>query len=126
MQRSINVHKLRRHTLTAEDLTLEKEEERVFAYLREYTAALALGKDLPETELQPADDLVILAAQALIGLWKTSGNRVVFPLLFKILMRNPQAIRDGSTWPPSCLNMLRSVASTASTFGCILFGYTAS
>ncbi|KLO04672.1 actin cytoskeleton organization protein [Schizopora paradoxa] len=74
LQRSINVHKLRRHTLTPEDLTPEKEEERVFAYLREYTASLALGKDLPETELQPADDLVILAAQAMIGLWKSSGD----------------------------------------------------
>ena len=35
--------------------------------------ALAIGKELPETELQPADDLILLAAQAFVGLWESDG-----------------------------------------------------
>ena len=34
-----------------------------------YFAGLPLGKGLPETDLQPADDLALLSAQALIMAW---------------------------------------------------------
>lgn len=37
-------------------------------YLQHYLQALPLGKHLPSTELQPADDLAILAANAFINL----------------------------------------------------------
>ena len=32
------------------------------------------GKELPATELQPADDLVILAAQAFVNLWRITSK----------------------------------------------------
>lgn len=35
---------------------------------------LVLGKDLPSTELQPADDLAILVGNALVNAWTISGN----------------------------------------------------
>ncbi|KAH8108583.1 hypothetical protein DFH11DRAFT_1548918 [Phellopilus nigrolimitatus] len=62
--RSTNVQKLRLHILGAG----ERETVRALVYLRAYTAALGLGGALPETEQQPADDLV-LAAQTFVGLW---------------------------------------------------------
>ncbi|KAH8116753.1 actin cytoskeleton organization protein [Phellopilus nigrolimitatus] len=74
LYRSINVHKLRRHVLGADELSVTQETERALAYLRAYTAALGLGGALPETELQPADDLVLLAAQTFVGLWGTQND----------------------------------------------------
>jgi N-terminal acetyltransferase B complex non-catalytic subunit len=35
---------------------------------------LALGKDLPPTELQPADDLAILAAHAFVTVWTLANS----------------------------------------------------
>ncbi|KZS91044.1 TPR-like protein [Sistotremastrum niveocremeum HHB9708] len=72
--RSINVFKLRRMRLIEEEVTVEKEEERAEQYLRAYLAALSLGKGLPSTELQPADDLAILAASAYINLYDLSKS----------------------------------------------------
>ncbi|KAH8104329.1 N-acetyltransferase B complex non catalytic subunit-domain-containing protein [Phellopilus nigrolimitatus] len=66
--RSINVHELRRHVLGAGELSAAQETECALAYLRAYTTALELCGALPETELQPSDDL-ILAAQTSVGLW---------------------------------------------------------
>ncbi|OCB92030.1 actin cytoskeleton organization protein [Sanghuangporus baumii] len=75
LQRSINIYKLKRYLLAPEQLTAEQETAHALAYLRAYTAALPLGKELPSTELQPADDLVLLAAQAFVNSWKISGAR---------------------------------------------------
>lgn len=38
-------------------------------YLKAYFEALKFGGDLPDTELQPADDLAILAAMAYVNVW---------------------------------------------------------
>ena len=38
-------------------------------YLKYYLEALPLGAHLPSTELQPADDLALLAGNALVNLW---------------------------------------------------------
>ena len=55
-------------------MTPELETARAEEYFRQYLAALPFGAELPETELQPADDLVILAAQAYVTLWKLTGS----------------------------------------------------
>lgn len=39
-----------------------------------YFKGLKLGVDLPDTELQPADDLVILAGQTYVNLWKITNE----------------------------------------------------
>ncbi len=39
-----------------------------------YLNGLKLGKDLPPYELQPVDDLAILAAQALVNNWKRTND----------------------------------------------------
>ncbi|KAG0140779.1 hypothetical protein CROQUDRAFT_718493 [Cronartium quercuum f. sp. fusiforme G11] len=41
-----------------------------------YTRYLPLGKDLPETSLQPADDLAILSVQVLVEDWYTNKDKV--------------------------------------------------
>lgn len=69
LQRLINVRKLERYMLLDSDITVESETARGLKYLKEYLDGLALGMDLPVTELQPADDLVLLAAHALVMVW---------------------------------------------------------
>ncbi len=52
---------------------METELRRAASYLQQYVSGLSLGTSIPETELQPADDLVVLAAQAWVSAWKISG-----------------------------------------------------
>lgn len=47
---------------------------RVAAYTRFYLEGLALGDGLPSSELQPADDLVLLAGNTYVNLWKLTGS----------------------------------------------------
>ncbi|PAV24074.1 actin cytoskeleton organization [Pyrrhoderma noxium] len=72
--RSINVYKLQRYILSSEQVTSELEKVRARDYLDAYTKALPLGKALADTELQPADDLVLLAAQTFVNLWKIEND----------------------------------------------------
>ncbi|TFY72671.1 hypothetical protein EVG20_g343 [Dentipellis fragilis] len=74
LQRTINAQKLLRYNLQDADLTVEKEAPRAVQLIEEYLAALALGKDLPKTELQPADDLVILAAHVFVNMYALSKD----------------------------------------------------
>ncbi|KAI0065400.1 TPR-like protein [Artomyces pyxidatus] len=75
LQRSINVYKLSRYNLQPSQYTVELEVPRALHLKQEYLEALSLGKDLPKTELQPADDLAILAAQVYVGLYSLSGDK---------------------------------------------------
>lgn len=43
-------------------------------YTKFYFGGLPLGVGLPSTELQPADDLLLLAGNAYISLWKLTSN----------------------------------------------------
>ncbi|KAG9318673.1 N-acetyltransferase B complex non catalytic subunit-domain-containing protein [Chiua virens] len=69
LQRLINVRKLERYMLLDSEITVESETARASKYLKEYLEGLALGSDLAVTELQPADDLVLLAANAFVMIW---------------------------------------------------------
>lgn len=69
LQRLINVRKLERYLLLDSEITVESETARGLKYLKEYLEGLALGRDLPTTELQPADDLVLLTANAFVMVW---------------------------------------------------------
>jgi N-terminal acetyltransferase B complex non-catalytic subunit len=68
------VEKLYRHLLTKEELTAESEEQRASRCAEKYFDGLKLGEDLPSTELQPVDDLAILAASALVSAWSLSSE----------------------------------------------------
>ncbi|KAI0306474.1 actin cytoskeleton organization protein [Multifurca ochricompacta] len=63
LSRFINAHKLLRHGLSVAQLTPDQEEIRAADLVRGYFEALPLEKDLPNLELQPADDLAVLAGQ---------------------------------------------------------------
>ena len=70
LRRLINAYKFLRHSLTPSEITADTESTRVALYTKKYMEALPLGSDLPTTELQPADDLVLLAGNTFISLWK--------------------------------------------------------
>lgn len=48
--------------------------QRAGRYLQAYLEALKLGEDLPETEIQPADDLVIIFGQTLVNIWEITND----------------------------------------------------
>lgn len=68
--------KLLRHNLPEAQTTEESEVARADKCLELYFEGLKLGKDLPKTELQPADDLVILYAHILVNAWKLSNEEL--------------------------------------------------
>ena len=76
LRRSINIHKLLRNNIAPLDLTVELETTRAMQLIHEYMNALPLGRDLPETELQPADDLAIIAGQIFVNMYSISEDHV--------------------------------------------------
>ncbi|TBU65814.1 N-acetyltransferase B complex non catalytic subunit-domain-containing protein [Dichomitus squalens] len=72
--RYINAQKLLRYNLPQSALTPEAEIQRASQQIDAYLEGLKLGKDLPSYELQPADDLAILAAQEFVSVWKQTGD----------------------------------------------------
>ena len=70
----INVYKLQRHKLPAADVTAEAEARRAALYTKTYLSGLQIGLNLPSSELQPADDLAILAGNSLVMLWKLTND----------------------------------------------------
>ncbi|KAJ7774915.1 actin cytoskeleton organization protein [Mycena metata] len=74
LRRLINSHKLLRQSLSADDLTLSAESDRAALYTQQYLEGLKLGASLAPTELQPADDLAILAGNVFVSLWKISSD----------------------------------------------------
>lgn len=53
---------------------MEAESKSVDLLVSHYMEALPLGANLPETELQPADDLAILAVNVLVNLYRLSSE----------------------------------------------------
>ncbi|KAJ7172404.1 actin cytoskeleton organization protein [Mycena filopes] len=74
LRRLINSHKLLRHSLATDDLTPTAESDRAALYTKQYLEGLKLGASLAPTELQPADDLAILAGNAFVNLWKIDND----------------------------------------------------
>ncbi|BGP54000.1 mitochondrial distribution and morphology [Rhodotorula sphaerocarpa] len=71
--RAINAFKLlRRYSPKA---TADAEHEAALKFAGLYFEALPLGKDLPPTELQPADDFALLAGQAWVSAYQLSRSR---------------------------------------------------
>ena len=68
--------KLLRHNLPEAQITEESEIARADKCLELYFEGLKLGKDLPNTELQPADDLIILYAHTLVNAWGISNDEL--------------------------------------------------
>ena len=68
--------KLLRHNLPESQASEESEVARADKCLELYFEGLKLGKNLPKTELQPADDLIILYAHILVNVWKASNDEL--------------------------------------------------
>ncbi|GAA5929276.1 hypothetical protein JCM10213_006336 [Rhodosporidiobolus nylandii] len=71
--RCINALKVARYL--GEEPAVEGEVKAADSYLRRYFEALPLGKDLPSTELQPADDFALLACEAFVSAYHLSHDR---------------------------------------------------
>ncbi|KAG9029127.1 hypothetical protein FS842_004654 [Serendipita sp. 407] len=67
LQQTINILKIQRLLSTSQSVTIESEQEFAKTCLKHYIAGLPLGKDLVSTDLQPVDDLALMAATALIN-----------------------------------------------------------
>ena len=63
-----------RYNLRPSGLTVEAESARVAIYTQQYLEGLTLGVNLPSTELQTADDLVILTGNVLVNIWKLTSD----------------------------------------------------
>ena len=63
-----------RYNLPQTALTPEAEIQRASHQIDAYLEGLKLGKDLPSYELQPADDLAILAAEEFVSVWRQTGD----------------------------------------------------
>ncbi|KAF8636586.1 hypothetical protein AX17_003397 [Amanita inopinata Kibby_2008] len=74
LRRLINSYKLLRHKLPESSITPEAESARAMSYTKHYLAGLKLEVDLPDSELQPADDLAILAGNSFVSLWKLTND----------------------------------------------------
>jgi N-terminal acetyltransferase B complex non-catalytic subunit len=70
------VLKLLRHNIPEAQVSEESEIARADKFLELYLEGLKFGKDLPKTELQPADDLIILYAHTLVNAWKISNDEL--------------------------------------------------
>ncbi|GAA5848362.1 hypothetical protein JCM8547_004490 [Rhodosporidiobolus lusitaniae] len=71
--RCINALKVVRYL--SNEASVEEEVASAESCLKRYYQALPLDKDLPPTELQPADDFVLLAGQAFVSAYHTSYDR---------------------------------------------------
>ncbi|KAJ6502477.1 actin cytoskeleton organization protein [Mycena sanguinolenta] len=74
LRRLINSHKLLRQNLSVDEVSIAAETERASLYTQQYLEGLNLGVNLPPTELQPADDLALLAGNVFVSLWKLSSD----------------------------------------------------
>lgn len=63
-----------RYNLSEAQVAEESEAALADKCLELYLEGLKLGKDLPKTELQPADDLIILYAHTLVSAWRISKD----------------------------------------------------
>ncbi|GAA5885358.1 hypothetical protein JCM6882_009585 [Rhodosporidiobolus microsporus] len=71
--RAINADKVIR--LLGDEPTVEREKQAAEDFLSKYLEALPAGKDLPPTELQPADDFALLACEAFVSAYHLSHDR---------------------------------------------------
>lgn len=66
LYQNLNACKLARSMQSKEETTASAEEDASKRYFALYLCSLPIGKDLPKTEMQPGDEYVLLASQALI------------------------------------------------------------
>ncbi|SPO31584.1 related to MDM20  len=75
LRTNISIAKITRTVQPASTLTEESEATLSASFLQQYIDGLSVGASLPETEMQPADDLALLGAQALLSSYKLSRGR---------------------------------------------------
>ncbi|GAA5837515.1 hypothetical protein JCM9279_006776 [Rhodotorula babjevae] len=108
--RVINAHKMLRFLGTGEQ-TAEGEKVAADDFVRRYFEALPLGKDLPPTELQPADDFALLAAQALVSAFHLSHDRTYLERALVLAEHALQHSKFKYQLRLVCINALRQLGA---------------
>ena len=75
LRQLINAFKMLRYIMPPSENSAATELRCVDEYIKFYFEGLRLGVGLPFTELQPADDLLLLAGNAYISLWKLTSDQ---------------------------------------------------
>ncbi|EST07356.1 N-acetyltransferase B complex, non-catalytic subunit [Kalmanozyma brasiliensis GHG001] len=78
LRTNISIAKITRTVQPATTLTEESEAELAAELLKQYLDGLTVGASLPETEMQPADDLALLGVQALLSAYRLSHGKLVY------------------------------------------------
>ncbi len=79
----ISIAKITRAVQAESSLSEGSEAALAAELVARYVDGLSVGKDLPDTEMQPADDLALLGAQALLSAYRLSGGKLVY--LFQVI-----------------------------------------
>ncbi|CBQ71337.1 conserved hypothetical protein [Sporisorium reilianum SRZ2] len=80
LRTNISIAKITRSVQPSDTLTEQTEAKFATELLKQYIDGLSVGASLPETEMQPADDLALLGVQALLSAYKLSGGKLVYLL----------------------------------------------
>ena len=78
LRTNISIAKISRTVQSASTLTEESEAALSASLLQQYIDGLSVGASLPDTEMQPADDLALLGAQALLSAYRLSGGKLAY------------------------------------------------
>lgn len=80
LRTNISIAKITRTIQPPSSLTEESEAALAASLLKQYLDGLSVGSALPETEMQPADDLALLSTQALLSAYRLSHYRPCYLL----------------------------------------------
>ncbi|TKY87529.1 hypothetical protein EX895_003543 [Sporisorium graminicola] len=78
LKNNISIAKITRTVQPSDTLTEQSEAQLASELLKQYLDGLSVGASLPETEMQPADDLALLSVQALLSAYRLSGGKLVY------------------------------------------------
>lgn len=78
LRTNISIAKITRAVQPSDTLTEQNDAKLATELLKQYVDGLSVGASLPETEMQPADDLALLAVQALLSAYRLSRGKLVY------------------------------------------------
>ncbi|KIS65972.1 uncharacterized protein UMAG_06061 [Mycosarcoma maydis] len=78
LRTNISIVKITRTIQPAITMTEESEATLATELLQQYLDGLSVGASLPDTEMQPADDLALVGVQALLSAYRLSHGKLVY------------------------------------------------
>ncbi|ORY72573.1 actin cytoskeleton organization protein [Leucosporidium creatinivorum] len=110
--RVINASKVARFVATVSDAATQLAAAEGF--VKRYFQTLPLGKGLPPTDLQPADDFALLAGQAFVAAWQYSRDRSCLERALVVLEYGLQRSKHKYQIRILAINILRLLGASSS------------